>query len=582
MMSKKSFGKSFAMYLATAMSLAMPFAAGAVTVPANASLIDDCEGGSNENKFMQYWYCYDDAADGGTSTIDNYTKSVVAGKSSYVVAPIAGEGYLASACYRVDYTKGSKFAGTTAPGFNFVGIGTMLSAENTTINLANATKITFMAKAVPDANLNVEFATPDVKNFGYFHMTPLPSLTATWTKYTMFLVKGTGVVQPSWGMPALAALDLTKGEKVQWQLHWANNTQTSGKFWIDDVVITDYNFVYTPREACASCVHAVATQPSPSALFSNFETAPLNQHAAGLYWFCYNDAAGRNVGSETEFSDITAGALKDATDITAPPLIQIGPTGQGGGNAATIEYQLGPTYTEGTTAIKPFVGVGASLSDRNNTMFYNATNDNAKGVYFEYQCTGVPYLRFEVQTNQVFPNVGIVFHRLLPATVGTAWASATVMFDSLMLPNWAEVAVLPPSAKIPKLTELKQFQWAVQGAAGSIGKISIDNVYLVGATRVTPVGTGVLNPFSQTKLTAGITARLVGNMVMVDLSKAVRNAAGKIAVMDLRGSVVSQKNISEGKDGMLTMNLKNTAKGMYFLRVSMTGNKSVTVPISMF
>jgi hypothetical protein len=227
--------------------------------------------------------------------------------------------------------------------------------------------------------------------------------------------------------------------------------------------------------------------PATKALLSGFETTPVNLNAAGGWWYCYNDGEGRtDITSRTDYSDINAGVTIDpALALGKAPTIAISGHGKTG-NGAYIGFQLGKTFIQGIDVIKPFAGIGTSLSDVLCTAFYSGVVDGATGVMFDYLITGIDYLRFEVVSSNDLSAQGIVWSRLLPR--GTVWQTAVVPFDSLKLPDLDRIKAMDPTLTMLKKNELKKIQFAVQDVPGLQGTIAIDNVYLIGASKITPIG----------------------------------------------------------------------------------------------
>ena len=155
-------------------------------------------------------------------------------------------------------------------------------------------------------------------------------------------------------------------------------------------------------------------------------------------------------------------------------------------NGAYIGFQLGKTFTQGTQVTKPFVGIGTSLCDPLATVFYDATADGVTGVMFDYLVTGASYVRLEVISMNDLSVQGIFWYRLFPQKA--AWQTAVVPFDSLVLPDWDNVKAMDPTVTMLKKNALKKIQFAVQDTPGLKGTIAIDNVYFIGAGKITPIG----------------------------------------------------------------------------------------------
>ena len=458
------------------------------------ALVDDCEGGTNQNLFGAYWYFYDDSGDGGNSKIAGVTRDATGALVG--VAPIAGQGINGSAGYELSYTLGTVKApcldANKKPiagcGYNYVGVGTMLAPNGMTCDLTGAASFSFWAKASAAMTLNVEVVTTDVTDFNNYRA--LVPITTTWTQYTILLTPGIGIAQQTgWGIKV--DFNPKHVTKFQWQVHTDQTPPASGVVNIDEVQIQNYTFI--PPDACVGCLSLPA--PATKALLSNFETAPYSLNNVGAYWYCYNDGQGRtDMTSRTDYSDINAGIVADTgLALGASPVIAINGNGNPG-NGAYIGFLLGKTFTQAGDVVKPFVGVGTSLDNSVATTFYNATADGVTGVMFDYLVTGASYLRLEVISSNDLSAQGIVWYRLFPASATAgAWQTAVVPFDSLVLPNWDNVKAMD---RLNDHVEARPVEKDPVRGTGRTretrGTIAIDNVYFLGASKITPIGAKVL------------------------------------------------------------------------------------------
>ena len=550
----------------------------------DSAVVDDCEGGTNQNLFGDYWYFYDDSADGGNSKIAGVTRDPTTG-DLLGVAPIAGQGINGTAGYELSYTLGT----TKAPcldankkpiagcGYNYVGVGTMLAAAGSTCDLTGATAITFYAKASAAMTLNVEVATSDVTDFNNYRA--LIKVTTSWAQYTINLTPGIGIAQQTgWGNKV--DFNPKHVQKIQWQVHTDQTPPATGVLNIDQVVIQNYSFI--PPDVCAGCL--TMAKPSLKALLSDFETTPVNVNTVGRYWYCYNDGQGRtDITSHTDYSDINDGVTADPTlALGASPLIAI--SGHGNpGNAAYIGYQLGKNFTQGTNVVKPFVGVGTSLDDQLATTFYNATADGVTGVMFDYLITGASYLRLEVVSSNDLSAQGIVWYRLFPKAA--TWQTAIVPFDSLVLPNWDNVKAMDPTLTMLKRNALEKIQFAVQDAAGLQGTIAVDNVYFIGASKITPLGAKVLYRKGNTPENI-LSANLTNRNLIVTLPSAQGQHIGTISLVNIKGEVISQKAVNVNGGSAARLDVSKVASGMYYgvIKTRNLSGKvySATIPVNIY
>ena len=538
------------------------------------ALVDDFEGGpTNQDKFGYYWYFYDDHKDGGNSTIPGVTKK----DTNFIVAPTAGVGH-AGACLVLPYSLGPIKAGAGA-GYNYIGCGAMLAANLQSVDLTGAKTVTFWLKGSVATGVDFQLATLDIADFSYWHY--IAQVTTSWQQFTVTLA-GTGLgalARPTWATStATFATSLSKVGKLQWQMHTDNvGTNTSGTIYLDDVWITGYTFI--PFDLCTTCIGAPGS--GTGALLSNMDVLPYNRNARCYYWYCYNDAAGRGALSAGQYSAITAGATPGA-DPTMNT-ITIGPTWPKGylaSNGADIQFTLGQTYTNtgSTDVIKPFVGIGTNLWDSTTAAVYNATADGATGVYFDYMLSGSDtnmVLRCEMYAN-VLAVAGSVHYIDLPYTGASVWKGATVLFSKLVQPKWGTVT---PETFNP--TIMKKLQWAVQNSPSTTGELAIDNVYMVGASKITSTCAGVLFQVSPNRSFNGFTPSLLNNNLKVIFNKGMSNAS--ISLVNTRGAIVAKNMAANNLPALL--NVSGLSKGVYMLVVkanSKTGAFKKTVPLTIY
>jgi hypothetical protein len=550
------------------------------------ALVDDCNGSTNQNKFGQYWYMYDDSKDSGNSTLSNGTLTIAKAGTDYKVAPTAGAGNTLGGMV-LPYTLGPKYC--KAGNYNYVGIGTMLcdSASTSSLDLTTpttATSVTFYLKAAAATIVDFAVLTKEVTDYAYWHQ--LINVTTSYQKFTVMLGTGLGgLTQPTWTTKPVA-FNLKSVTKLQWQMHSDNvGTNKTGTIYLDDIYITNYTF--TPPDLCPTCVGTPGQ--TSGALLSNMDTPPYNQNARTYYWYCYNDGASRTpaVTAQSQFSAITGGATIPV-DVTMAPIITIGPTATSGShgynstNGADILFTLGPVFNKtagDNVSIKPFVGVGTGLwHEADQTQLYNAQADNATGVYFDYMLSGgtaSTYVRLEVYDGTLMAD-GVVHYINLPST-GGAWKGATVPFTTLVLPHWAGVVTTTPLDK----TKLEKIQWAVQDEANTTGELAIDNVYLLGATTITKPSNSIKFQGNAVKAMGGIKTSMINNNLKVNFPKEMTNAS--LTLVDTKGSVVA-KNLTIANQ-TATVNMTGVAKGVYMLTVkanTKSGAFNQTLPVTVY
>ncbi|MBD3242646.1 MAG: hypothetical protein GF331_18795 [Chitinivibrionales bacterium] len=566
-----TFISSVSPLLRAAASLVIVGAMGVFAATGDSAIIADLENGTNENNFQAYWYLYDDCNDGGTSSIVNAAdiNSTICGDGKYEFLPTAGEGnslgtpgYAAKVVYEFGANEPSCGAGCTYG--QMVGIGTQLAKEGSVYDLTGATTITYWAKASAAMTVRVEVCQTSVLNFAYHYTTH--EISTSWEQHTIILQEGLGVDQPGWNTEPVD-FDLSKIEKLQWQMSADEGCPTSGTVWIDDIVVHGIEWVSPDLIDAGQMRTAGSASSIDGEMLSDMNERPYNQNALGYYWYCYNDAEGRSVSIPgEEYSEIIAGAAIDSVEPTKPVIVIDG-NGYDNTNGAYIEFQLGPTYTENGQTIMPFVGIGTRLSDNLGTMFFDADAAGATGLYFDYKTTGdINMIRLEVKADQAFPNAGIVHSILLPKTDGQ-WQGVLVPWTALKLPDWEEVNQLPPSMRALKTSALEQIQWAYQGKAGETGSMAVDNVLLAGATIGVQNGTVAFARQS-------MRVRLNEGMLVVDGTR----AGTTVQLLDLFGRVHRRACATGSAASVRTADL---SAGRYILSVSGSTGDVLRAPVTL-
>ncbi len=555
----------------TAVSLVVVGAMGVFAAAGDSAVISDLESGTNENNFQAYWYLYDDCNDGGTSSITNAAEvnPDICGDGKYEFLPTAGEGnsvgtsgYGAKVVYEFGDVEPSCGAGCTYG--QMVGMGTQLAKEGQVYDLTGATKISYWAKATEPMTVRIEVCQATVTNFAYHRTTH--DLTTSWEQYDIILQEGLGIDQPDWNTEPVA-FDPSQIEKLQWQMSADEGCPMSGTVWLDDIVVHGIEWHspdLIPDEQMRTAGSAASIDGE---MLSDMNERPYNRNALGYYWYCYNDAEGRSVTVPgEEFSEIIDGAVTDTVDPTKPVIVIDG-NGYDNTNGAYIEFQLGPTYTENGTTIKPFVGIGTRLADNLGTTFFDGDAAGATGLYFDYMTSGgVDMVRLEVKADQVFPNPGIVHYILLPATDGQ-WQGVLVPWTALKLPDWEEVNQLPPSMRALKTSALEQIQWAFQGNAGTTGALAVDNVLLAGASIAVHDGPVA---FARKGMRVGLNQ---GTLVVEGLA-----AGTTVHLLDLFGRVRRRTSVDGATASMRTGDL---SAGRYILTVSGNAAGGLRTPLTL-
>ncbi len=546
---------------------------------AQTSLIDNFDAGTNQNMFLGYSYFYADGADGGTTHVLTADSS---SNNAWLVDPAKSFDVGANGTphsLKMSFVYGANkpiSASCMCPYGQFAGFGTQVVAgtdQGAVLNMAGATSITFWAKASAAMLMRFEVATANVTDDGFYAASPEPSITTTWTKYTVLFTGGLGgLVRPAWANTATPGVifDSTKVQKLQFSVSADDNTGLdSGTLWLDSIQVTGYTWV--PPMACLPCVGAQGA--GTGALLSDLDTPPVNENTAGGYWYAYNDAQAHvpplaTGAPQSEFSEIITGV--DNTD-PVNPVLTVSPTaGVNGTGAAYISFDLGPTFQQDdTTTIQPFVGIGTKTSDALGTVFLNV--GTSTGISFDYNTDATStfaYLRLEVKANQVLStNVGVVHQVLLPAT-GGVWKSASIPWDTLKEPDWAGVVAQPL-----KTSALEHIQWAVQGAPGTTGGFAIDNVKIMGVTTIPNINSAIL-PNSGTVRGLLLTQGSDGIHLNYPLPDGVTSVG--IRLLNLQGAVVANRNVAAHGTLQTDLNTRGLQNGIYTLQLRL-GNSAKQV-----
>jgi hypothetical protein len=435
------------------------------------ALVDDCEA-KGQNQFGYYWFFFDDNTDGGNSTIPGVPKDGT--KYTITMSP----GGHAGKCLALPYKLGPK--ATTKEKINYIGCGTMLCADKDSLNITGVTAITFWIKSDKETMVDFMVLTKDIKDYAYYHK--VVTAPTEWTKDSVAI---SDLKQPGWQSKDVA-FNPKCVTRFQWQLHTDNvGKDSSGTIYLDDIMITGYNFV--AADQCPSCVVAPGGGAQLGALLSNMDSTRRSMINARNYsWFCYNDSKKHMpaVQSQSEFSQIVAGATIDGDDLEKNPTLKIDADVKKGYNntpGAYLKFTLGPTFkqtSDSTNIVRPFVGLGTLLSDGGTgTDAYNAQADGATGIYFDYMLASSSpntELKLEVYAND-FTMGGVVHYIKIPSTCAAGeavWKGANIPFSKLKLPNWDGVnQTVTLDASI-----MKKLQWAVQGAPAVQCELAIDNV----------------------------------------------------------------------------------------------------------
>jgi hypothetical protein len=529
--------------------------------------VDDFVAGTNQSKFMAYWYFYNDVVNLGTSKVISSkpgTGTELLFDPTLSIGVDEAGGKAAKLQYQMGPTPLS--CGGTCTFGQFVGMGTDLTPSKKALDLTGATKITYKAKAEAPTTVvfqvNITSVTSQTGDQAFAVHEVTHNIGTSWKTFEAVFSETAlkdALKQPSWAKP-LVPFNPKEVEKIAWKVSMdAATNPLAGTILIDSVVVRGYT--WPNPYACMPCIGAAGA--GTGALLSDFETLPKNQNAAGFYWYAYNDAAGRTVSAQAEYSEIFGGVTPNPLLPTKPDITIDGLKGSGGGDGAFIDFTLGPTYLQGVNVIKPFVGVGTRLADELNVSHLNAATST--GISFDYKTTGadIDYIRMEVKDERNL-GAGIVHFVLVPSTKGE-WKSATIPWSKLVLPDYNEVALI--ADKTLHIGSLEQIQWTFQGDPKKAGSLSIDNVKITGMTKIGPADVGIIASSGNGR-GQGLTARASGNGLQVAYRFPAGRNVGVVELMDTRGKVLSRSNVDvQGGSRTLALPMGAATKGVHFVRL---------------
>ena len=576
----------------------------ASSLRAEDALVDNFNGGTNENQFEHYWFYYDD--NGGTkdddrpiagegtqqSTIDvpyalvnreasdNKADTFKIRKYSFLVKQEGDNKY---GC--MPFTYGEKWKASYGMTACYVGVGTQLAPDKKFINLTGATAVSFKLRAhVNDLSVTFKVETMDItrdSSFAFFCNTQaVPK--GVWTPITVSLTD-TMLQQPGWASAAQlkAALDIAEVTKIAWEVHGDNNTTvTSDTLDIDDVVILGYKFV------SPSLWTKTASARPATGLFATFEEPEAEKAQTPLhtYWYAYDDHEIQ--GNST----VTLGAEKD----TASQLLNLNwQPNSGYGNAGTgavLQMKLGKTLKQangpGDTAnVQGFVGIGFNVYDSAGALYFNTTNGklgntggegNTNSLYFEYIADGdFKYLTLEIsdmwdvpdKTNPTRKDTrgkGIVWYRNFPKTGPNEWRRVEIPFDSLVIhSNWVGFVDKPLDK-----TQLAKIQFKVQGAQDQQGIIQIDNIYFPGIDF--GKSQGVKNSAASSGQLSAFKAFYSNGIIRVNWKPVIGLNTAKISLIDSKGTIAKSATITQVPNSPLAISAENLPAGLYFVQLNGT------------
>jgi hypothetical protein len=420
----------------------------AISLPSVAEFVfDDFEDGNGQNGLGEYWYY----------VVDKYGDSEAAKKAVVTnfadpFTPTANGGKGAG------YGAVMNFTGLGSGGDDnasiAIGSGVTKNKDGIGSSFAGVTGVSFYAKGPAALTFRFVVETKEVGGGAgqswdaYGKNETVANADANeWKKYSINFTQLGRV----WDQTVKFDFNPAHVTKFSWQIKKSDNTNgkpTSGTFAVDSVVLLGaFEAPSTgPVEVTGDSTlwKPNFVVPTPSALFSNFESDLKG--ALGYYWYTFA-YGGAEIGKEK----------RDAGR-------------SGAGTAAFGEFTVG-AGAEGPVSV---IGVDF-YDDKATTKSYWDAKDFT-GVYFEYKTTaGVNPVTVELQDKYSAenPESGLTFTVDLPGTSGE-WKAAVVNFDKFKLPSWAE----GEQKRNLGVTALAKLHFVYKGATS--GSIGIDNVYFLG------------------------------------------------------------------------------------------------------
>lgn len=567
----------------------------------------------NQNEFEYYWYYYDDNAGIGADDrpqIDpNGTPSII--DVEYKEKPRAWKGdasdtwkvkdykfvtgeHKSKKCAIVPYKLGdpwkASYCGSKICAMPYVGIGTMLTKDSSSIDLTGVENLYFYVKSakktlnmvVKVEILSINKLSTDHKigdtyengEFGYHEF----SFTAEPGDWTLVEAPISSFKLPTWAKTPLSKKGikesltehLNEATKLAWELK-VGDEEEAELVKEDTIFIADVYFTgsYTFVSPTVWNKYENSLPSSPMGAFATFEKSPRNASPLGTYWYAYNDA---EIGGNSSVDPDYATQDEETKRLT----INFKPgTGSGGTYGAALMYELGdPVKKNDSITILGFVGIGCNLYDSVSATYFDATEKNVNSIYFEYFTDGdVKYVTFELSDiNDVGDaqnpdrrdsrGSGIVYYRNFLPTTGGEWKKVLIPFDSLVVhSDWQGYNHIPLDKK-----NLAKIQWKVQGPKGMMGAFAIDNICFPGWEELGDVGV-IRGRRSVTDANKGLYAIVKNGMVNVKWNTPLTITSGRISFVNSLGAVVDGINISNN-NGIADFKASNLGTGLYFVRLS--------------
>jgi hypothetical protein len=309
------------------------------------------------------------------------------------------------------------------------------------------------------------------------------------------------------------------------------------------------------------------------ALMDDFESG-MAQNQFFSYWYFYNDAA--NQGT----SKVNSAAAGPGTDLIFDPSVSLAPD-EGGGSAALIDYEMGPSPLScgASCTFGQFVGFGADFASGKRALDLTGATKITYKAKASAPMTVVVQLAITSVTSKT-DDQQYALHEVTH-NIGTAWKTFDVILSgagAVKQPSWAKPAI-PFNPK-----EAEKISWKISMDAASNpkkGTLLIDSVVVRNYTWKNPddcldcaAVRGSLPGSSR-----GLSARASGGTLQASFDFPAGRNVGAAELLDLRGRVLSRANLDvAGGSRSFAMPLQGASKGVHILRLrTVNGAGSSTV-----
>lgn len=584
-----------------------------------ADQIVDTTFNDNQNDMEFYWFCYDDSWRAGPTdrpqAAPQLAPTVIHGNyDEYARRSTPEDDWqirdyeiqtgvsVGEPCASLPFTMGQSWeiteGGVTFMLTPYCGIGTALAGEGESIDLTGADSISFKIKSRVGAQrvrfmvhtLPMDIHSDKALNEAFeggefaYHQMEISAKPGEWTRYAACIggdPTGIDIKQPVWvdggvHQAGMMDFDITRCTKLVWEVVGEDGN-------VDTLDVADVKIISNWHKIVIDSVWIPTTDgpQEPYVMFSDFETAPVNESPLLTYWYAYSDI---------EYNGNTAVPEEYAQYNAATGHLNInfnqGSGSDGEGRAAAIKYTLGEEVTIDGHSVPAYVGIGCNLYDSAAVQYWNVVNAeicqqfscvdiDINSIYFEYFNDGDNYLVFELldihdvgdadnPQRKFSRGNGSVHHINLPPT-GAEWKKVNIPFSELIINRDADDFQDIPLDR----TQLAKIQWKVQGAEGTQGTFGIDNI----AFTETSNGVNVSKP--HTVKTAGITTFYSNGAVQVSLSSGQKISRGTIELINLKGATVHSVSIQ--KSQTLSIPATTLSAGLYFVKVDGMGSDGAVI-----